>query len=215
MLQSLTVPGWGQLTNNHPGQAKVFGLVELGIWTAFAAFEVQQDMRTEASIRTARQFAGIDLSGRTEQYRRIVGDYPSSDEYNTLVVFRDAANQFYNDPVAYREYIAKNEISGANGWSWVSPESYDRYRAQRKDANRAGLRANTALALAIANRLVSAAFAAGSHRAPAAASPARGGAGASGSAGPGPLGGHALRLEFTPDFSRGQGAVRLGLGTSF
>jgi hypothetical protein len=196
MLQSLTLPGWGQLTTGHPRAARVFGVIDAGIWASFVAFEVQQHLRTDAAIRTAREFAGIDLSGRSEEFRRIVGSYPSSDDYNVLVVFRDAANLYYNDPAAYRAYIAQHQIGGAQSWSWTDPESFDRYRAQRKDAQRAGLRANTALALAIANRLVSAVHAAGVG-------------------GRKPPAGHSLRFEVTPDFSQGPVAVRFGLGASF
>ncbi|HTM58434.1 MAG TPA: hypothetical protein VL123_08475, partial [Candidatus Udaeobacter sp.] len=202
MLQSLTVPGWGQLANGHPRAARVFGVIDAGIWSSFVAFEVQQRLRTDASLRTARLFAGIDLSDRSEEFRRIVGSYPSSDDYNTFVVYRDAANLYYNDPAAYRAYIASHQIGGAESWSWQDPESYARYTAQRKDAHRAGLRANTALALAIANRLISAVHAAGVARQPRPSAP-------------GGSSGHALRLEVTPDFSSAAVSVRFGLGTRF
>jgi len=195
MLQSLTIPGWGQLSTGHPHAAAVFGTIDLAIWISYISFQVQDAMRTDASIRTAQQFAGIDLRSRSEEYRRIVGSYASSDEYNQLVVYRDAASQFYNDPAAYREYIDKNSIQGDMAWSWTGPEAFDRYRAQRKDAERAALRANTALALAIANRLVSAVHAAGAYGRMAQS--------------------HSLRLEVTPDLSGKSTAVRVGLGASF
>jgi hypothetical protein len=57
-------------------------------------------------------------------------------------------------------YINSHSLSGADTWVWPSPESYALYQDQRKSAQRAGLRANTALALAIANRIVSALHAA-------------------------------------------------------
>ena len=114
MLQSLTVPGWGQVTTGHMGAAKTFYLIETGIWVSFAAFEFQQSMRMESSVRTAQLFAGIDLHGRSDEYRRIVGSYPNSDEYNRLVVYRDAANLYFNDPAAYRAYIAAHEVTGSN-----------------------------------------------------------------------------------------------------
>ena len=45
-------------------------------------------------------------------------------------------------------------------WQWSDEGSFDRYSSQRKSAQKAGLRSNTALALAVANRLVSALHAA-------------------------------------------------------
>jgi hypothetical protein len=196
MLQSLTIPGWGQLSAGHPTAAKTFFLIDLGIWTSFVAFQVQDQMRINASVNTAKLFAGIDLSGRSEQYRRIVGIYASSDEYNQLVVYRDAANLYYNDPAAYRSYIAAHSIGGADAWAWTDEASFDRYRGQRKNAERAGQRANTALILAFANRLVSAIHAASVTHSPGHA-------------------GHALGLELTPDASRGYNAWHLGLRASF
>ncbi|MGH3055977.1 MAG: hypothetical protein ACRDL7_13465, partial [Gaiellaceae bacterium] len=52
MLQSLTVPGWGQVTTGHHGAATTFFLIETGIWVSFAAFEIQESMRMESSIHT-------------------------------------------------------------------------------------------------------------------------------------------------------------------
>jgi hypothetical protein len=155
MLRSLTVPGWGQATAGHYTSARVFGLIELGIWTSFASFRVQEQLRRSNYERTANILAGIDLKGRDEEFRRIVGSYISSDEYNLLVVSRDAANLYYNDPVLYRQYIAEHSLSGADAWSWPDDGALLRYRAQRKDTQRARSRANTSLALAVVNRLVS------------------------------------------------------------
>lgn len=165
LLRSLTVPGWGQATAGHHGSAMTFFVVELGVWTSYTAFRIQSQMRTDSYELTARLEAGIDLNGRDEEFRRIVGSYISSDEYNQLVVFRDAANLYYDDPAAYRQYIAEHSIGGTNSWSWVSEQDLLRYRAQRKDAQRAAIRANTALAVAVVNRLVSALHAARVHEA--------------------------------------------------
>ena len=160
LLRSLTVPGWGQATLGRRTSAKVFGLSELGVWTSFVAFRVQEHLRRDSYEVTARLFAGIDLDGRDEEFRRIVGFYPSSEEYNRLVVRRDAANLYYDKPALYAQYIAEHELRGRDAWTWVSPESYDRYQEQRKLTRKAALRANAMLGLAIANRLLSAVHAA-------------------------------------------------------
>jgi hypothetical protein len=156
LLRSLTLPGWGQATVGHHRAAGVFLIAETGVWASFTAFRIQQQMRRDSYERTARLVAGIDLRGRDEEFHRIVGSFLSSDEYNHFVVFRDAANLFYDDPVKYREYIAKHELHGKDAWTWPSVESLLRYRGQRKKSQRAAQRANTTLAIAVANRLVSA-----------------------------------------------------------
>jgi len=169
LLRSLTVPGWGQASLGHNTSAAVFALVETGIWASFISFRVQESMRRLSYENTAQLFAGIDLDGRDEEFRRIVGVYPSSDEYNRLVVYRDAANLYYDDPAKYRAYIEKHSLKGNDTWSWDSYESFSRYSEERKQTQRAGLRANSMLGLAIANRLVSAIHAtrmAGKHAPP-------------------------------------------------
>ena len=94
LLRSLTLPGWGQATVGYTGAAKAFGVAEVAIWASFAAFRVQGALRKEAYENTANVLAGIDLNGRDEEFRRIVGSYRSSDEYDQLVVYRDAANRY-------------------------------------------------------------------------------------------------------------------------
>lgn len=165
LLRSLTVPGWGQATLGRRGSSKVFLLAEAGIWGAFTSFKVQQAQRTQSYLLTARIGAGVDLDGRDDEYRRIVGAFASSDEYNLLVVTRDAANLYLSDPTnfdlaGYHAYIDSHSLKGDLAWSWSDEESFRRYSRQRKFAQKAGLRANTALGLAIANRLVSALHAA-------------------------------------------------------
>ncbi|HEY6868046.1 MAG TPA: hypothetical protein VI792_12360, partial [Candidatus Eisenbacteria bacterium] len=160
VLRSLTIPGWGQATLGHSTAAGVFALVEAGIWTSYIAFRVQEDLRTSSYVNTAQLFAGINLSSRDDEFRKIVGQYPSSDEYNRLVVARDAANIYLSDPnnldyAGYHAYIAAHQLQGADTWRWAGPENMQRYTDQRKSAHRAAQRANTTLAAAIVNRLVS------------------------------------------------------------
>src|SRR5262245_62113009 len=146
LLQSLTVPGWGQATVGKNKAAAAFLVAEAAIWGSFTAFRVQEMMRKESYENTAMLYAGIDLSDRDEEFRRIVGSYSSSEEYNRLVVRRDAANLYYGDPAAYEAYVAEHSLRGADSWSWSGEDQFNRYRSQRQDTQRAGLRANTALA---------------------------------------------------------------------
>ena len=201
LLRSLTVPGWGQATAGHRGSARVFLLAEAGVWGSFAAFKIQQAQRTDSYMRTARLFAGIDLDGRDDEFRSIIGSFSSSEEYNLLVVTRDAANLYLNDPgnldlAGYRRYIAEHSIGGDLAWSWSDEASFRRYSGQRKFAQKAGLRANAALGFAIANRLVSALHAARRAGHDAATKP------------------QGWRLEWSPGFDEA-GQVRAALSTSF
>jgi hypothetical protein len=153
LLRSIVFPGWGQAASGHRTAGAVFAIVETGAWASFSAFRIQVAMRQQTYERTARLFAGIDLHGRDESFRKLVGAYLSSDDYNRLVVYRDAANLYYDDPAAYNAYIAEHSLKGADTWSWSSIGAILDYRGQRKAMQRAALRANTALAAAVLNRL--------------------------------------------------------------
>jgi len=167
LLRSLTVPGWGEASLGRRGSATVFMTAEIAIWASFTSFRIQEQLRKDSYEQTAQLFAGIDLARRDEEFRRIVGSYLSSDEYNQFVVARDAAN-LYLDPDhpdydGYHAYIAAHELKGADTWNWDSVDHILRYRGQRKNAQRAALRANTALAFAVVNRLISAVHASRLH----------------------------------------------------
>lgn len=199
LFRSLTLPGWGQLALGRKTSGTIFMMVEAAIWTSVVSFRVQEELRLESSERTAKILAGIDVSERDEEFRRIVGSYLSSDEYNLYVVHRDAANLYFDDPVAYRQYIADNSLGGADAWNWSSVDDLLKYRAQRKDSQSAGVRANKALALAIVNRLVSAL-----HAARSASLDAKSGDGD-----------RSLRLEVVPFDPAHEGASRLGIRYNF
>lgn len=200
LLRSLTVPGWGEATAGRHTAAAVFGTIELGIWTSFVAFRTQESMRRHSYENTASLHAGIDLDHRDEEFRRVVGSYLSSDEYNQLVVFRDAANLYLGDPRnpdydGYHAYIAEHSLKGRDTWDWASVDDLLRYRIQRKDTQHAGIRANTALALAVINRLISAVNAARVHSVPSAP--------------------HSWNFEMKPTDPADASAFQLGVRTHF
>ncbi len=171
-LRSLLIPGWGQLSNGHHTQAAVFGALELGTWSSFATFRRQGALRRDSYFATARLFAGIDLANKPTSYRKLVGQYRSSDVFNQYVVLREAAF-FYEDPTERAQYIASRTISAENAWSWGdSFDEFLRYRAQRRSSEQAFKNAQYALGFAAINRVVSAVAAArgaGGHRAEGAA----------------------------------------------
>ncbi|MEP7027832.1 MAG: hypothetical protein ABI960_04480 [Candidatus Eisenbacteria bacterium] len=159
-LRSLLIPGWGQLSNGHHTQAAIFGTLEVGTWAAFGTFRRQGALRRNSYFATARLFAGIELADKPTSYRKLVGQYRSSDVFNQYVVLREAA-YFYDDPTARAQYIASRTITAENAWSWG--DSYDefvRYRAQRRSSEQAFKNAQYTLGFALVNRVVSAVAAA-------------------------------------------------------
>jgi hypothetical protein len=154
-LKSLAIPGWGQLATGHRTQAAVFGALEFGTWVAYGTFERQGALRRDSYFLTARLFAGIDLTGKSDAYRRNVGQFESSDVYNQFVVRREAA-YFYPDSASRAQYYATYSIPPTNAWSWTSYDDFLRYRAERRDSEHAFQHAKYALGFAVVNRLTSA-----------------------------------------------------------
>jgi hypothetical protein len=154
-VRSLAIPGWGQLYNGHTTQAAIFGLLELGTWITFASYRTQGGLRQDSSFDTARLFAGIDLEGKDERLRRLVGQYQSSDVYNQYVVRREAFF-FIEDPAEREAYIAENSIPPDQAWSWSDFDDFSRYREERRTSELAYQRSRYALGFALVNRVVSA-----------------------------------------------------------
>ena len=153
--RSLAIPGWGQLYSGHKTQAAVFGLLELGTWVAFATYRRQGSLRQSSSFDTARLYAGIDLEGKPEELRRLVGQYQSSDVYNQYVVLREATF-FIADPAERATYIAENSIPPDQAWSWSDFDDYSRYVEERRTSELSYQRSRYLLGFALVNRLISA-----------------------------------------------------------
>jgi hypothetical protein len=126
--------------------------------------QVREAMRQDTYMKTAELFAGSSR-GHDEEFRRIVGVYVSSDDYNLCVgAPRRGKSLLRQSP--YDQYIAEHELKGGDTWRWSAQASFDQYTEERKLTRKAALRANAMLGLAIANRLVSALFAARQAGAP-------------------------------------------------
>jgi len=152
--KSLLIPGWGQLATGHRTQAAVFAGLEFGTWVAFGTFERRGALRRDSYFQTAELFAGIDLAGKSDAYRRYVGQFQSSDVYNQYVILRQAA-YFYPDSAARAQYIATYSIPPANAWSWTSFDAFQTYRAQRRSSEQAFQHARFMLGFAVVNRIAS------------------------------------------------------------
>jgi len=155
-LRSLILPGWGQLATGHYTQAAIYGGIEVATWTSYITFQRQGNLRRDSYFQTAQLYAGIDLEQQDESYRKLVGQYRSSDVYNQYVVMREAA-YFYTDPADQQAYIASRSIPAENAWNWNEDRAaFDRYGEQRRSSEQAFKNGQYALGVAVINRVVSA-----------------------------------------------------------
>ena len=158
--RSLVLPGWGQLHAGYRTLGFAFLAAEAAIWTAFTINVAKGEMRKGSYEETAKLYAGIDLDAVDEDFRALIGQYYSSDEYNRLVVYRDAASLYYGDFENYNRYIEENSLRGEESWSWGTEADILRYGSQRRSSENAFHDAQFAAALAVVNRVTSAVVAA-------------------------------------------------------
>ena len=154
--RSLVLPGWGQLHAGYRTLGYVFLAAEAAIWTGFAVSVVKGEKRKDTYEETAQLFAGIDLNQVDEEFRTLVGQYESSDEYNRLVVYRDAAALYYGDFENYNRYIDENSLTGAETWQWSSTQKFEQYSTERRSSEGAFHDAQFMVGLAVVNRVASA-----------------------------------------------------------
>jgi len=156
VARSLVIPGWGALHAGYRNVGLAFIVADAALWATVAVSSGQGSMRIHSSFDTAELYAGIDLRSRDDDFRKLVSNYSSSDEYNRLVVMREAASLYYGDFASYEAYIDRHSLKGADTWNWTDPSQWDTYRALRKTSERAYQRARFAVAGLIVNRFAAA-----------------------------------------------------------
>lgn len=156
MAKSFAIPGWGQRDLGHATRAQLFFGAELGIWTAYAAFQVQGHLRRESYIELAEVLAGVqDAGGAEDDYYRNMGRFRSTADY-MRDVRRDARARFGDDLDARRVYEAEHSIPPDREWEWMSDADWRRYKDKRSDSNGAFQNSRYMIAAAVLNRLLSA-----------------------------------------------------------
>jgi hypothetical protein len=156
VARSLVIPGWGAMHAGYRNVGLAFMVADAALWATVAVSSGQGSMRIHSSFDTAQLYAGIDLESRDDNFRKLVSNYASSDEYNRLVVMREAASLYYGDFASYTAYIDRHSLKGADTWNWTDQAQWDTYRALRKTSERAYQRARFAVAGLIVNRFAAA-----------------------------------------------------------
>jgi hypothetical protein len=156
VLRSLALPGWGALHSGHRNVGLAFLAAEAALWTTVGVSVGQGRLRRGSSEDVAQIYADIDLDAHADNFRKLISNFRSSDEYNRLVVYREAAALYYGDYQRFNDYIDTHSLSGADSWNWDSDDQWERYRQLRRTSERAFQRARFAAAGAIVNRVAAA-----------------------------------------------------------
>jgi len=156
VLRSLALPGWGALHSGHRNVGFAFLAAEVALWTTVGVSVGQGRLRRGSSEDVANIYAGIDLDSHADNFRKLISNYRSSDEYNRLVVYREAAALYYGDYQRFNDYIDTHSLGGADAWNWDNEDQWERYRQLRRSSERAFQRARFAAAGALVNRVAAA-----------------------------------------------------------
>ena len=156
VLRSLALPGWGALAAGHRNVGLSFLVAEAALWTTVGVSVGQGRLRRGSSEQSAEIYADFDLKAHDDRFRKLLSNYRSSDEYNRLVIYREAAALYYGDVTRYNDYIDTHSLKGADAWNWQSDEQWERYRQLRRASERAFQRARFAAAGALVNRVAAA-----------------------------------------------------------
>ena len=140
---SFLLPGAGQWYAGRRGRAGVFLGVEAATWTAFGYFLTVKSQKRDDYQLYARVHAGVDPSGKSDDFYRTLSFYDSREQYNDEGRLLDASRPYYPDTPEW-------------DWLWESPAARQHYRSLRNQSNEAESRAKFTLGIALLNRLVSA-----------------------------------------------------------
>jgi hypothetical protein len=135
------LPGAGQYYAGSKFKGQAFMGVELAIWSGFIAYRVYGGWKEGEYKDYASAHAGVDNSGKDEEFYDWLGFYDNRDEFNRLGRLYYPDRPYLPDT---REYY----------WQWGSEEERLRFK-DLKDASKRAFRNSTfMLGLALLNRVV-------------------------------------------------------------
>jgi hypothetical protein len=143
ILLTMLVPGAGHFYLGQKGRGEIFMGAEAFAWAGFAAFRIYGSWRKDDYIRYAQDHAGIDPSGKDDDFYGRLSFYDSREDYNT-------AGRLYNPGDPYYPNI------GTYYWQWDSETSREYYRDIRNSSQSSYRKATFMIGVAIANRIIAA-----------------------------------------------------------
>jgi hypothetical protein len=139
---SLLLPGAGQYYAGAKGRAEVFLGMEAAIWASALAFHTYGNWKKDDYIRYAEQHAGIDPSGKDDDFFKNLTFYINREEYNEDGRIINPTAPIY--PITQSYY-----------WQWEDTDSRTAYRNLRNASKSAFRKATFMIGVAVFNRIVS------------------------------------------------------------
>jgi hypothetical protein len=154
MTASAILPGLGEQYIGRGDRAKIFFVAEAVIWTAFAYYRIEGNLRQDRAIEFARTHGQASTQGDADYYEHI-GQWLSLDEWHEIVR-RDARLRFPDDPDAQASFFEENKkYDESRFWEWADDEVRTDYRVLRSRFEKSYRNSRLVAGAALVNRLVS------------------------------------------------------------
>jgi hypothetical protein len=160
VLYSLLLPGLGDYYAGKKSRATTFFIIDAALWTTFIVFQVQGHLREDSYQDFAARFAGVTGTDHTDDFYSVVGQFDSSDDYESE--FKKESRPDLWPDVGYdamERYYLENRVADFEEWAWQSSDFRIDYRQMRSDSKVSYRRSEYMIAVLAANRLVASIFA--------------------------------------------------------
>ncbi|MBS1492414.1 MAG: hypothetical protein JST55_02825 [Bacteroidetes bacterium] len=122
MILSLILPGAGHLYIDRMDVGKFFVMGEAASWLGYAGLNIYGNALREDSRTFAAENAGLNKTGKDDNYYANVGNYNSIYDYNNDALARGQYTQLYDVNTYY--------------WNWNSVNNKSTFEEQRKKSER-------------------------------------------------------------------------------
>ncbi len=142
-VYSLLLPGMGELYAGGFSTGKYFLIAEGVLWLGYATFDIYGNALRDDARAFAVAHAGVNPSGKDDQFYVNVGNFLNTDDYNQKRLRDNDFNLLYNPAAGY-------------AWQWDSDASRLTFRDQRISSENAYNDRKFVIAAVIANHVASA-----------------------------------------------------------
>jgi hypothetical protein len=122
MILSLILPGAGHLYIDRMDVGKFFVMGEAASWLGYAGLNIYGNALREDSRTFASENAGLNKTGKDDNYYANVGNFNSVYDYNNDALQRGQYSQLYDVNTYY--------------WNWNSADNKSTFEEQRKKSER-------------------------------------------------------------------------------
>ncbi len=141
VMKSLLLPGWGEHSLGYNNRGYLFNSTELASWLAFAAFKLYENQTRDDMKAFAADHAGINPSGKDNQYFTDIGNYMDIHEYNDQKRRYRQIDRIYTEDEKY--------------WAWDAEKNKDKFDEMRINSRLAERNASLVISALVLNRLIS------------------------------------------------------------